>query len=180
VAITIPAVPAPGGLQKGDSAMARLYSIHNDDREAGDRDGNPDSGVITATENRQTPHSSEISEAVKTTLRKLLQTGRRSLLGRLHGIVMPVDPLTGWCVTDDGVAEDVVAGEATMIRVLCINRELQQIEDALRRISRNGFDNCVYCRGFIEPARLEGRPTVRSCQRCQDRLRLPALASSVQ
>jgi RNA polymerase-binding transcription factor DksA len=160
--------------------MARLYSVPIIDMVAGHRAGNPESGMNPVNDHREIFHSPEIPDAVRIALRNLLQTGRRSLLGRLHGMVMSGGPAGGWQGIDDGFADDAAAGEAAMIRVISINRELQQIEDALQRIGKDGFGHCVYCRGVIEPARLEGRPTVRSCQRCQDRLRLPALAPGVQ
>lgn len=157
--------------------MVRRHGIHSVDMAAGHCVSPPEFGINRVTDHRETLYSPEITDAVKTTLRSLLQAGRRSLLAQLHGMVMPVDPASGWQGSDDEFAGDAVASEMAMIPVLCINRELQQIEDALQRIGRDGFGNCVYCRGPIEQTRLEGRPTVRSCLRCEDRLRLPALSS---
>jgi RNA polymerase-binding transcription factor DksA len=154
--------------------MARLHSICSVDMAAGRRAGIPESGM---TDHREILHPAEIPDAVKTALRRLLQTWRRRLLGRLHGMVMPFDPAGGWQGMDDGFADDAVAGEAAMIPVLSINRELQQIEDALQRLGRDGFGICLYCRGLIDPARLENCPTARSCLRCQDRLLLPSSSS---
>jgi len=144
------------------------------------RTGTLEFGINRVTGHRETPHAPEISDAVRITLRSRLQAWRRSLLAQLHGMVMPVDPAPGWRGADDVFAGDAVASEIAMIPVLCINRELQQIEDALQRIGKDGFGSCVYCRGPIEQSRLEGRPTVRSCLRCEDRLRLPALSSGGQ
>jgi RNA polymerase-binding transcription factor DksA len=159
--------------------MVRLYSIRNLDMTSGSRACEPESGKAPDTGRREIPHSPEISADGKTVIRRLLQTWRRSLLGQLHRMVLPFDTAGAWPGSDHGFADDAVAAEVAMIRILGINRELQQIEDALQRIGKDGFGNCVYCRGPIGPTRLESRPTARSCLRCQNRLLLQASSSGL-
>lgn len=160
--------------------MVRLHSTRSVGMPAGHRASPSESGMSRVTDHLEIPRSPGIPGIVKAALHRMLQASRRNLLGQLQTMVMSADPTTGLQETTDGLADETVAGEAAMIRILGINRQLQQVENALHRIGKDDFGSCVYCRALIEQTRLDDCPTVRSCQRCQDRLMLPVLSSGGQ
>jgi RNA polymerase-binding transcription factor DksA len=45
-------------------------------------------------------------------------------------------------------------------------KHLAELDDALVRLSAGGHLSCVQCGEVIDPARLEARPTARTCIRC--------------
>lgn len=54
--------------------------------------------------------------------------------------------------------------------VECCFRELNAVDEALKRIDYGVVGVCTECGGYIQPDRLRAEPTAQTCSTCQERI----------
>lgn len=65
------------------------------------------------------------------------------------------------------VASDLYAREELVAEELTIKRELDEIDEALHRLTQGVYGRCVDCGAAIASERLEARPQAARCISCQ-------------
>jgi len=110
------------------------------------------------------------------TNRAALASRRNELLRRLTRFEEDLDRLGVDLSRGRGVVSTTSVASAITAEVLAhIEREIGQVESALRRIDSREYDCCLQCGGTIDPGRLERLPYAVNCARCSTRHRLDSV-----
>lgn len=70
----------------------------------------------------------------------------------------------------DENAQEISEYSTTIVAQRVLEKNLEEIEGALKRIDDGMFNVCKYCGGEIGAKRLEARPTASSCIDCKKKL----------
>ncbi|MFG1817857.1 TraR/DksA family transcriptional regulator [Kribbella sp. NPDC049174] len=105
--------------------------------------------------------------------RKLLEAERQQALRRLSGLTSDFDEVVA--ASRDANADDehdpegaTIAFERSQVAalVLQVQRQLAEVEAAIERLAAGTYGVCEQCGQPIATARLEARPTARTCIGC--------------
>ncbi|MGW6277061.1 TraR/DksA family transcriptional regulator [Kribbella sp. NPDC055071] len=105
--------------------------------------------------------------------RDLLETQRRQALRRLASLTGDFDEVVA--AARDSNADDehdpegaTIAFERSQVSSLVqqIQKQLAEIDAAFDRLSAGTYGTCEHCAQPIPPARLQARPTARTCITC--------------
>ncbi len=105
--------------------------------------------------------------------RERLETERQQALRRLSGLTGDFDEVVA--ASRDANADDehdpegaTIAFERSQVAalVLQVQRQLAEVEAAIERLAAGTYGVCEQCGQPIAPARLEARPTARTCIGC--------------
>ncbi|MBI3120218.1 MAG: TraR/DksA C4-type zinc finger protein [Candidatus Kerfeldbacteria bacterium] len=81
-----------------------------------------------------------------------------------HGGFVPKYPEMG--SDNEENAAEVAAYESTISAESVLEKNLELVDEALKRIPAGTYGNCVQCRVPIEAARLEALPEASMCRMC--------------
>jgi RNA polymerase-binding protein DksA len=106
----------------------------------------------------------------------MLERMKKKLLDQRRALFRSVAQLEDdllWLETDVEPEAEERAQDETMIRLLSQlddreKAEIEEIDDALRRIAMETYGRCQVCGGQIPAARLEALPTARTCISCAE------------
>lgn len=105
--------------------------------------------------------------------RELLEAERQQALRRLAGLTGDFDEVVA--ASRDANADDehdpegaTIAFERSQVAalVLQVQRQLTEIDAAIERLAAGTYGVCEQCGQLIAAARLEARPTARTCIEC--------------
>lgn len=108
--------------------------------------------------------------------RELLEAERAEAVRRLAGLTGQFDEVVA--ASRDTNADDehdpegaTIAFERSQLAALVaqVRERLAEVEAALERLARGTYGTCEVCGRPIAPARLEVRPTARTCVGCAGR-----------
>jgi DnaK suppressor protein len=105
--------------------------------------------------------------------RELLEAQRQQALRRLAGLTGDFNEVVA--ASQDANADDehdpegaTIAFERSQVAalVLQLQHQLTEIEAAIDRLTAGTYGTCEQCAQPITPARLDARPTARTCIKC--------------
>ncbi len=70
----------------------------------------------------------------------------------------------------DENAQEISEYSTVVMAEKVLEKSIEEIEDALKRIENNTYGVCKYCKGEIGEKRLIARPTASSCIDCKTKL----------
>lgn len=116
----------------------------------------------------------DISEHDRSHFRRLLEARRKDLLEDIRTILLEQQEqhFVDLAGRVHDLEEESVADLLVDLNIAAMERhieELHDIENALRRIERQTYGECVDCGVPIDKPRLEAYPTARRCLDCQQR-----------
>lgn len=74
--------------------------------------------------------------------------------------------------SEEDNATEVAIYSDNLIMERTLEKELQDVKNAIQRIKRETYGNCKYCKKEIDPKRLLARPASSACVACKKRLSL--------
>jgi len=101
-------------------------------------------------------------------LKEILEERREQILNNINGSRANIDELKNQEINDDLDYAELVSDSFTegMIANHQVD-ELNQIEDALKRIKSGDYGNCEMCGITIPIGRLKAKPFARYCTECR-------------
>lgn len=112
------------------------------------------------------------SQELRDALRPILQQRRQQMIDDLRGEAHNDEGGLEVRSYRDTTDDDAVVDSMDALEIAATARDAQElgaIDDALARLGKDDFGECVDCGCDIEPARLLAEPTVLRCTACQQR-----------
>lgn len=102
-------------------------------------------------------------------IRKELEKQRETLLERIREEQESLQPDVANPDRTD-LAQDYSSAERRAALLAQMEESLEEVEDALERLDRGVYGNCINCGKPIPPARLEAIPQTPYCVNCQQEM----------